>query len=513
MMLSSIAFLVVLLVLQPSKSRRPSNSWLDIPMQRNSRKRLGFPLCQYLPRLIFSCLRQVSTIFYFMPVTNSQTNAASISSPASTPQTRNQPRRAEPSPQRTKTIPPSPDRAKPLKPEQPPLQSSLSSRTPSSASLATRTKRVRSSVRFDVDEKQDKDEHVPLGQIMRIKRGREERAKFLELEKERRALEDERQKHEAEKRKWEQERRAWEAERTAAEEEKKKRLYQQEVIAARKRRESQGFKVGSPLTDSPKVEPQNTRRQPSYSRPVYDTLRRQSLDGSSPPVSHPPSRNDSFNSLRGTSKPQSLHSMPPSRNSSSTASSIEESTRTTGRPTSMLTGTVPQLPMMMQPFGYPWGMPVMPQMPTHVQMVPQMPYHYAMDNMPLLPPTAPFMMQQTHDRRNSRSGSPNRSSSSLRESASQSTEKLPLNQRTSPVRRPAGHQKSSSGGSSNQLGPGQRSNQGSVSSRRSSGIVKDPNQWRNSTRSRPPIPQSVSQRPGSWVVPSPAPQIRQSTIS
>jgi hypothetical protein len=31
--------------------------------------------------------------------------------------------------------------------------------------------------------------------------------------------------------------------------------------------------------------------------------------------------------------------------------------------------------------------------------------------------------------------------------------------------------------------------------------VNDPNQWRNSTRSRPPIPQSNSQGPGSWVVP------------
>jgi hypothetical protein len=394
------------------------------------------------------------------------------------------------------------------------LQSSLSSANPSSASLAnvtTRAKRVRSSVRFDVDEKQDKDEHVPLGQIIRIKRGREERAKFLQLEKGRRALEEERQKHEAEKRKWEQERRAWEAERKAVEEEKKKRLYQQEVIAARKRRESQAFKVGSPLTDSPEIEPQITRRQTSYSRPVYDSLRQQSSDVSSLELSHPPSRDDSFNSLRGISKPLSLHSVPPSRNSSSTASSNEDPSKPTARPTSMLPGITPQFPMMMQPFGYPWGMPVMPQMP--MQMVPQVPYYYPVDNMPLLPPTAPFMMQQTGDRRNSRPSSPNRSSTSLRESASKSMDRLPLNQGTSHSRRPTGHQRSSSGGSSNQLVPGQRSNQGSINSRRSSGIVNDPNQLRNSTRSRPPIPQSYSQRPGSWVVPPQVPQIRQSTVS
>lgn len=444
----------------------------------------------------------------------SQTNAAPTTNSALTPQTRIQPRKAEPSPLRAETTP-SQAQTKPLKLERPPLRSSLSSTTPPSASLTdvtTRTKRARSSVRFDVEEKQDKDEHVPLGQIMRIKRGREERAKFLELEKERRALEEERQKHEAEKRKWEQERRAWDADRQAVEEEKKKRLYQQEVIAARKRRESQAFKVASPSTES-EIEPQNTQRQASYSRPAYDTLRRQSLDGSSPPLSHPPSRDDSFNSLRGTAKSQSFHSMPPSRNSSSTASSNEEAIKTTGRPTSMVPGTIPQLPMMMQPFGYPWGMPTMPQMPMQVQMVPQMPYYYAMDNMPLLPPTAPFMMQQTGDRRNSRSSSPNRSSTSLSKSATQSMDKLPLNHRPSPVRRSPKHQRSSSGGSSNQLGPGQRSNQGSISSRRSSGIVNDPNQWRNSTRSRPQIPQSHPQRSGSWVVPSPVHQTRQSTVS
>ena len=428
----------------------------------------------------------------------------------------NQPRKADPSPLRTESTP-SPDQTKPLKPEQPPLQPSLPSKNPSSTSLTnvtTRKKRARSSVRFDVDEKQDKDEHVPLGHIIRIKRGREERAKFLELEKGRRALEEERQKHETEKRKWEQERRAWEAERKLVEEEKKKRLYQQEVIAARKRRESQAFRVGPPSTDSPEIEPQNSR-QASYSRPVYDTLRQESLDGSSLAASHPLPRDDSFNSLRGTSKPQSFHSMPPSRNSSSTASSNEDATKTTGRPTSMLSASTPQLPMMIQPYGYPWGMPVMPQMPMHMQMIPQMPYYYPTDNMPLLPPAAPFMMQQTGNRRNSRSSSssPNRSSTSLGNSASQSTDRLPPNQGTSSTRRPTGHQRSSSGGTSNQLGPGQQSNQGSVSSRRSSGIANDPNQLRNSTRSRPPMPQSHSQRPGSWVFPSPAPQMRQNTIS
>lgn len=380
---------------------------------------------------------------------------------------------------------------KTLRPKKSSLQSSLSSATP--AADVTRGKRARSSVRFDVDEKPDKDEHVPLGQIIRIKRGREERAKFLELQKERRALDEERQKHEAEKRQWEQERRAWEAEKKVAEDEKKKRLYQQEVIAARKRRESQMFKVSS--SEPPDVETQSTRSQGNYSRPAYDSLRRSNPDGSSPAAS------DSFNSLRGTSKPQSLRSIPPpSPNSSSTVSSMEDAAGTAGRRTSVLPATPPQLPMLMQPYGYPWGMPVMPPLSMPMQMVPQMPY-YPMDNMPLLPPTAPFMMQQAANRRNS---------TSIGKPASQSMDRLPLGLGTSPTRHPAGHKRNSSGGSSNQLGNGQRSNPGSISSsRRSSGATNDPNQRRSSTRPRPPMPQ----RPGSWVVPSQVPRVRQSTVS
>ena len=345
---------------------------------------------------------------------------------------------------------------------------------------------------------------------MRIKRGREERTKFLELEKERRALEEERLKHEAEKRKWERERRAWEAEKMAAEEEKKKRFYQQEVIAARKRRESQMFKVGSSATDLPELESQSSWMQGGYPRPAYDSSRREGSDVSLPTSSHPPSRNDSFNSLRGPSRPLSMHSAPlPSPMPSNPGSSFDL-TQPRVRRTSMLPETPPpQLPMLPQPYGYPWGMPVMPmQMP----MVPQMPY-YPMDNMPLLPPTAPFMVQQTNDRRRSTSSSPNRSSTSLGKSVTQSTDGLPPNQDVPPTRPPAKHQRGSSGGSSNQPGNGKQSKQGSVNSRGSSGIVNDPNQWRNSMRSRPAIPQSNSQGSGSWVVPSSGSQRRQNAVS
>ena len=390
----------------------------------------------------------------------------------------------------------------------------LSSSTPS-VNVTLPPKRVRSSVRFDVEEKQVKDEHVPLGQVMRIKRGREERAKFLELEKGRRALEEERQRHEVEKRRWEQEKRAWEAERKAVEEQKKKRLYQQEVIAARKRRESQLFKGGLP-SDLPELKPQSGRREGSYSRPAYDTPQRQSSDVSSSAASHPPLRNDSFNSLRGTSKPLSVHSAPlPSLDSSRTTSSVEGAAKTRDRRASTFPSTPPQVPVQMQPYGYPWGMPAIPQMPMQMQMqmIPQMPYH-AMDNMPLLPPTAPFMMQRTSDRRQSSSSSPNRSSTSLGKSASQSTDRLPLNRGTSSTQRSSQHQRSSSGGSSQNLpGYGQQSSRGSFDSgQRASWVVNDPNQWRSS-KSRPPMPQRNSQGFGSWVVPSPVAQRRHDTIS
>lgn len=437
--------------------------------------------------------------------------AAPTATSAQTTQTKNQPYKATPSPLRIESVLPSSGRTA-LEPLQPSLKSSPSPVSPSTAQAVTvnaRAKRVRSSVRFDVEEKQDKDEHVPLAHIMRIKRGREDRAKFLELQKERRAFEEERLKHETERKRWEQEKIAWEAERKAEEEEKKKRLYQQEVIAARKRRESQAFRAGSFSSDLPEVEPQSGRRQGSYSRPAYDSSRRQGSDGSSPAATQPPSRNDSFNSLPGTSRPQSLRSEPlPSPKSSP---SVEDIAKLRERRTSMFPATPPPMPMLMQSPGYPWGMPMMPQMP--MQMVPQMPY-YPMDNMPLLPPTAPFMVQQSGDRRRSMLSSPNRSSTSLPKSATQSTDRLPPSQGASSEQHSTGHRRSSSGGSTpNQSGSGHRSNQGSTNSRRSSGIVNDPNQWRNSMRSRPSMPQGFSHGPGSWVVPSSAPQRLQNPVS
>ena len=70
----------------------------------------------------------------------------------------------------------------------------------------------------DKDRDKEKDEGVPLGYVLRIKQKREEKARFLQAERERRKHEDERRKHEEERRRWEEERARWEREKRAMEE-------------------------------------------------------------------------------------------------------------------------------------------------------------------------------------------------------------------------------------------------------------------------------------------------------
>ncbi|KAG6857092.1 hypothetical protein H0H87_009653 [Tephrocybe sp. NHM501043] len=102
---------------------------------------------------------------------------------------------------------------------------------------------VKRGVRFADD---GKDDVIPLGYVLRMKKKREEKAKFLKAEQERRSFEEERMRIEEERRKqaaeraeWEAERRAWEKEKRAMEEERRQRKYAEEVVAARLRRESQ----------------------------------------------------------------------------------------------------------------------------------------------------------------------------------------------------------------------------------------------------------------------------------
>lgn len=278
------------------------------------------------------------------------------------------------------------------------------------------------------------------------------RADLHRVAEERRRLEEEKKRHEVERRKQEEERRkldkeraAWERERRTLEEERKQRLYAEEIAEARRRRE--GVRQGPiPKTHEGNVswdgdrEKERERRgseaRSAYTRPRYDdiygTTRRQSEpassvapyssnngsrlnipSGSSPSSSRPPSI--ATGSVRDSSRPPSMYSTPPS-----SASAVDVRTRydtKSSRRASFMSESnalAAQQMMMQQAMpAYPWGSPV-PAMPMNMVPVPvpvpmmqmQMPMMPYVD-MPLLPPTPPFMMQQYGHR-----GSGQRSSSS-----------------------------------------------------------------------------------------------------
>ncbi|THH32942.1 hypothetical protein EUX98_g1295 [Antrodiella citrinella] len=140
-------------------------------------------------------------------------------------------------------------------------------------------------VRFAEGEK--KEDAVPNGYVTRIKQKREEKARFLQMERERRMHEEEKQKHEEERRKqeeeklrWEQEREAWNRERQAIEEARKRKMYAEEVTAARARRESTRVGAipktsdGTPLLWDGDREREREKRgreaMPTFLRPTYD---------------------------------------------------------------------------------------------------------------------------------------------------------------------------------------------------------------------------------------------------
>ncbi|KAI0347264.1 hypothetical protein BDW22DRAFT_1342114 [Trametopsis cervina] len=353
----------------------------------------------------------------------------------------------------------------------------------------------RHGVRFAEDD--DKDDSIPLDYVLRIKQAKDQKAKFLAAERarrestqirdpparpsletpqqmredlkrvaaERRKLEEEKRRHELERRqqeeerkKWEQERAAWERQKRAEEEERRKRMYAEEIVEARRRRE--GTRQG-PI---PKVENitswngdrekererKGSEAKPRYSRAKYDDLpgmpRRESSEpgfvnasstslrlphpgNSSPGSSGPPSVGTG--SVRdSSSRPPSMYSTPPSSASAIDLRQRRES-KASRRASMMSDGSAlaaQQQMFMQQGMGspYPWGMgmPPVPPMPMNMNMnmvpvavpmpmmqmqMPMMPYA----DMPLLPPTPPFMMQSYGPRQGqgqrSHSASPTRS--------------------------------------------------------------------------------------------------------
>ncbi|EJD01098.1 uncharacterized protein FOMMEDRAFT_141814 [Fomitiporia mediterranea MF3/22] len=274
------------------------------------------------------------------------------------------------------------------------------------------------SVRFVDDNDAD---GIPLGYAIRARKRREEKEKFLRAEREKRAKElqareaEERQKRAAEEQQRREEERRRIEEEKRAREERMQAKYNEEIAASRQRRENARLGVDNYTNIREMHQREERDNGRTYSRPAYDVTpppvqapRRRASDITAPidnsikssnaprPASIAESGEDRRRSMApsaykpsplstddvrptvprqqaaGTDLPhqQQVPSRPPSIASSSS------------RPVSVLrTQSVPnQMPLMAYPM-----MPVMPPIP-----VPPMPLW----NMPLLPPNAPFMMQQ-----------------------------------------------------------------------------------------------------------------------
>ncbi|KAL5508309.1 hypothetical protein ACEPAH_5928 [Sanghuangporus vaninii] len=382
------------------------------------------------------------------------------------------------------------------------IKSSGVSRGPSADLGAERGGPPTSPIRDDPDA----DESIPLGYALQAKKRRQEKARFLQTEREKRAKElaaIEKQRRETEERREVEERRRREEERKRIEEERRAReerireKYNEEIAASRQRRESARLGMESYLNIRETHQADNRR---TYTRPSYDPTispirlpKRSASDfavpgqgmlmtdgssNSSRPNSFVESTGDNRRSLAAPShslshqlnddsrfayhrrssgateasqRPQQQHSRPASIVSSSS------------RPASVRVQSAPnQVPIM----AYPMVpvMPMMPQMPVlPVPPVPPVP-PMSMWNMPLLPPNAPFMMQQY-----SRSSSPGSNPHSRNHSPSSSPSRRPSDiPPPSPSRRQSNLHSSSSSSPSRAQHTGQSSSR-PVHSRHPSG--------------------------------------------
>lgn len=375
-------------------------------------------------------------------------------------------------------------------------------RPTTSGSAVTNDPIPKRGVRFADDD--GKDDQIPLGYVLRIRKNKEQKARFLREERERReraaqpslenrratappqanrvskvvaprqlpsrplvslneppkptvshALrEEERLRREAERIEMEKLRRSREMARKQAEE--RERAYIEELQATRARRDAS--RAGRPL-ESASLSPRVPDCDRSASRDsMHASLRRSSVSHKYTPdlVFSPVSPYEGSPSSSVLATPGSQHSFsrPPSLYSAHTASSEDVRARD-GKRASRRMSVVSDSPKGMSlhpPYDprvsfnpYAWmnvpPVPVMPAIPT-VNGVP----FYGMD-MPLLPPTAPFMMNQFGARPRSYTGSsgqpsPQQSSTSL--SRNYSSEGVNSNSRGSSPRSSGSHQRRSS---------------------------------------------------------------------
>ncbi|KAJ7276486.1 hypothetical protein B0H12DRAFT_1085663 [Mycena haematopus] len=470
--------------------------------------------------------------------------------PAAASAVRNAPYQAVPSPLRNSTL----KSKKPASQSHPLSPGATTSPAPPTLSAAPMP--TVSRVRFVEDDKEDV---IPLGYTLRLKKRREEKAKFLREEQERRAHEEERAKQEAERQRreqerkqWEEEKRAWEKEQRAMEEERKRRVYAEEVAATRLRREHQRAGGGYGASETNLLAPssstaslrdeRNKQDTGNYSRPLHDPLgpRRHASEPaqqlatpsssphtSSPGSSRPPSvAGHQAGSLRGNS------SRPPSVHTSSSEDARQQHTNGNATKRSSMASLPAKMPSnQFDPYSTSFAFASNPTlMVPPVPPVPMVPM-YAMD-MPLLPPTPPFMLQQYPRPKSQNSASPGRSSSSEsrhrlpssgsservnvvqhQQPRSSSSSRRPSNASASSLVRPAAsHQRRSSDDARRASLPPPKDSQqargrsqpSSMRSQSSSSLV----------RGRPPMPSSYQQPvPSPWSAPPLATSYSQQQLS
>ncbi|KAJ4478199.1 hypothetical protein J3R30DRAFT_2875038 [Lentinula aciculospora] len=283
--------------------------------------------------------------------------------------------------------------SKNMMPSRPPASMSDVAETPPSVATPGTVKR---GVRF-IEE--DKDENVPVGYIMRNKKQREEKARFLreqkekrQFEEERARVEEERKQRDAERRKWEQERQAWEKEKRAIEEERKRKQYTVDVAAARQRAESSRIGMRSSSSASLREPERNISASQRLSRGSegLPSPRRQASElfprDHSPANSRPPSIASGAGYFPINSRPSSIHSS-------------EDVRSLRPQSTALYIPPIPPVPPIPQYYSPQSTFPL---------------------DMPLLPPTAPFMVNQ-FSRRQSQSP---QSSSRQRVPSNSSTESV-----------------------------------------------------------------------------------------
>ena len=272
-------------------------------------------------------------------------------------------------------------------PSEPPMPSSSEVVSPALTAIQSSTRR---GVRFA--ENVDKEDSVPLSYILRHKKRREEKTLFLQQEQIRREHEEEKLKHEAERQQWEQEKRQWQKEKRTIEESKRQKQFAEEIAAARVRRESH---YALPSSQSRE---QDRNPRDAYTRPTYDQRRQTE----SPSQTRPPlSRNVSFSSKQGglaqSESAGPLASRPPSAFSMASSEDVRTRVSRNSRRGSVVSESS-QRSLISPVYAYGWPpVPPLPQMlpiPVYpsIQAMPIMP-QFPLD-MPLLPPTAPFMRQQ-----------------------------------------------------------------------------------------------------------------------